>query len=179
MQSTPWVENHLHQWRTTGRVVLAASRTRLGIALVACLVFTAIGVWALTDGRWLLAALAIGFFGVVCLPAIAWQFARPPRMVVDRRGLTLEGRRPQVFAWHDVVGFGLTQASRTQLVGMALEPRAHRVWLDGLPAARRAVEAADSALLGVPSVTLPNTFAPPGDLVELLATIHLEVTGTR
>lgn len=102
--------------------VIVASRAKIGLFVALSLVFVAIGVWMVQSNEspktLIFGWAAIGFFGVVGIPALALQLIKPPRLILGPEALVMEqtfGKTTRL-AWADIDEFVLWSFRRSSQV---------------------------------------------------------------
>lgn len=83
------------------KLIVKNSRWKYALLLLGCIGFVAIGIWMITDGKWL-GWLVIMFFGSG-IPLFIWQLADSrPRMVLDDYGVLDRTLGVGQIAWSDI-----------------------------------------------------------------------------
>jgi hypothetical protein len=163
-----------HQLQRPGGVRLRTRRSKNVWALFGCLAFTAVGLWAAADGSWLVAVLAIGFFGVIGIPSILLQMLRPRDVHVTPTELRIDR---VVLPWDQVTGVELLTIANQSSVVLRLTDEGDRAVDAGLNPYVRRFQRANAKLLGGPVLALPAQLG--GDRQEMaawLAVVHGRAT---
>jgi hypothetical protein len=155
---------------TSGRVRLRTKRSKNLWALLGSLAFTVVGIWAATDGAWLVAVLAIGFFGVLGLPAIGYQIVRPRDVHVTSADVRVDR---VVLPWWQVTAVEVVTVANQPTVVLRLTEDGRTTVDAGLSSWVRRFQSANAKLLGGPVLALPAQLG--GDKHETgawLARVH-------
>jgi len=191
-------QERCRQLRSTGRVEIPESLRHQALVLLGCLAFTAIGVagliarWSdlgsvgrmLTDAAVWMSLLAVGFFGVVGIPALLVQMRLRSSLVLPWDGIEEHrdnfGQRLQTssLSWSDIeavtgqyVG-GRWPSKGAYTVFLHLRPEAYRRYHEGLSPMARRLEKANSRLFGAGSVALRRFQGGSKLLEQLLQRAH-------
>lgn len=153
---------------TSGQVRLRTNQSKVLWVLLGCLAFTAVGVWAALDGAWLVAVLAIGFFGVLGIPAVAYLLVRPRDVHVTPADVRVDR---VVLPWWQVIAVQVVTIMNQQTVVLRLTEEGARTVNGGLLPWVRRFQGANAKLLGGPVLALPNQLA--GDKQQMAAWLAL------
>lgn len=138
-------------------VTLCEGRTRLGVIVIICVIFTAVGVGIVASGDRSLAAWAtVALFGAG-LVVLGWVLVHGGRtLALDAEGfeasIGLPWRRPIRVAWRDVTRFTTVQIPGQTIVGFHLRPDATPV----TSPLRRLLD--NATMIDPPDGTLPTVY---------------------
>jgi len=155
---------------TSGQVRLRTKQSKNLWALLGCLAFTAAGLWMLMEGNCLVAVLAVGFFGVLGIPALGYQILRPRDVHVTPADVRVDR---VVLPWWQVAAVQVVTVMNQQTVVLRLTEQGARTVDGGLLPWVRRFQGANARLLGGPVLALPNQLA--GDKQQMaawLAVVH-------
>ncbi|GAA4286535.1 hypothetical protein [Georgenia daeguensis] len=166
----PDLERWDRELLASGQVRLRTKQSKNLWALLGCLGFTAVGVWAAADGAWLVAVLAVGFFGGLGIPAIGYQIVRPRDVHVTPADVRVDR---VVLPWRQVIAVQVVTIMNQQTVVLRLTGEGARTVDGGLLSWVRRFQGANAKLLGGPVLALPTQLA--GDKQQMgiwLALVH-------
>jgi hypothetical protein len=154
----------------TGAVRLRTQQSKNVWAIVGCLGFVAAGIFLAMEGRWLVAALAVGFFGVIGLPALAYQLVRPRDVHVTPIQVDVAGT---VLPWAQVRGVELGEIVAQRMVVLRLTDDGGAAADVQLGAWARRFQSANRKILGGHALALPTQLrADHQELAAWLALVH-------
>lgn len=155
------------QLTSFGKVELRPSRLSLLLLLLAAIVFTVIGVTMLfsddvTGMMSLVAVLAIGFFGVIGIPALIRQFLRADQpVVIDCSGVQLPFK--PLIPWDEIQSTGVFASSGAKSVAIEVSPGYLERYQANESGVMRKLTSANSALTRLTAIYLPNTLRADAD----------------
>ncbi len=146
-----------------GSVTLTQPRLRMILMLPLAAAFTGAGILMVMNEVWF-GWVAIGFFGILGIPAILWQIAHPRTTVVTAQGIAIHKNPP--VPWTQTDGVEQFGASSNRLIVIMLTPEFHDHMRSQKSPAQRALQSANNVSVGAPSVALPSPLPFKADLVQ-------------
>lgn len=152
------------QLAQTGKVVISQARQRLVVAFLGVLAFVVLGVWLISIDQVVIGWLAVGFFGILGIPALIVQLTRPRRVTVTRSGIGIGGLPP--VPWPEIAGIGVIEIHGTPVAMVELTDEGRTRVAEASSAGTRALQRMNDNVAGRPALSLPAGL--DADLEELL-----------